>query len=274
MAFDPRSIRQGRQVASRKVVIYGNPKMGKSTLAASTPDCLLIPTEDRVKHIECAKTDVVKSYDEIMEVFEYLMSGSPYRSVIVDSLDWMEPMLHEYVCKKKGFKSLNDDYNKDTNYGRGMKIHAVEGWKMFLQNCDILRESQNMSIILVAHSAIEKISPPDGDAFDRYTLKIDKNAVAVVEEWADVIGFYQRDIVVKKEDAGFGQKKGKALAIDGNRVLNLQATSPAWISGNSFGLPDCIVTEEDAPEVMRFILNIEETQKTETKIKKESKKND
>lgn len=269
MAFDPRSIRKGIEAAPRKVVIHGNPKIGKSSLAAAAPDALLIPTEDRVKHIDCAKTDVVTKFEEIMEIFEYLINGSPYRTVIIDTLDWMEPMLHDYICRKKGFKSLLDDSNKEVNYGRGLKYHAVEGWKMFLQNCDMLREQANMHIVLVAHSAIEKVSPPDSDAYDRYSMKLDKNAVAVVEEWADIIGFYNREIVVKKEDAGFGKKQGKALNIDGNRVLNLQASSPSWISGNSFGLPDCIVTIEDAPEIMKFILNSEgDENKKETKKKK------
>ena len=269
MAFDPREIRKGIEVAPRKVVIYGPAKMGKSTLAAAAPDALLIPTEDRVKHIDCAKTDVVTRFEEIMEIFEYLLNGSPYRTVIIDTLDWMEPMLHDYICRKKNFKSLIDDSNKEVNYGRGLKYHAVEGWKMFLQNCDTLREQANMHIILVAHSAIEKVSPPDSDAYDRYSMKLDKNAVAVVEEWADIIGFYNREIVVKKEDAGFGKKQGKALNIDGNRVLNLQASSPSWISGNSFGLPDCIVTLEDAPEIMKFLLNSEgEENKKENKKKK------
>ena len=269
MSFDPRSIRKGIEAAPRKVVIHGNPKIGKSSLAAASPDALLIPTEDRVKHIDCAKTDVVTKFEEIMEIFEYLIQGTPYKTVIIDTLDWMEPMLHDYICRKKGYKSLMDDSNKEVNYGRGLKYHAVEGWKMFLQNCDMLREQANMHIVLVAHSAIEKVSPPDSDAYDRYSMKLDKNAVAVVEEWADIIGFYNREIVVKKEDAGFGKKQGKALNIDGNRVLNLQASSPSWISGNSFGLPDCIVTLEDAPEIMKFILNSEgEENKKETKKKK------
>ena len=269
MSFDPRSIRKGIEAAPRKVVIHGNPKIGKSSLAAAAPDALLIPTEDRVKHINCAKTDVVTRFEEIMEIFEYLIQGSPYRTVIIDTLDWMEPMLHDYICRKKGYKSLMDDSNKEVNYGRGLKYHAVEGWKMFLQNCDMLREQANMHIVLVAHSAIEKVSPPDSDAYDRYSMKLDKNAVAVVEEWADIIGFYNREIVVKKEDAGFGKKQGKALNIDGNRVLNLQASSPSWISGNSFGLPDRIVTLEDAPEIMKFILNSEgDENKKETKKKK------
>ena len=105
--------------------------------AASAPDAILIPTEDRVKHIDCAKTDVVTRFEEIMEIFEYLIQGSPYRTVIIDTLDWMEPMLHDYICRKKGYKSLMDDSNKEVNYGRGLKYHAVEGWKMLLQNCDM-----------------------------------------------------------------------------------------------------------------------------------------
>ena len=263
--FDPRSIRKGIEAAPRKIVIHGNPKIGKSSLASAAPGALLIPTEDRVKHIDCAKTEVVAKFEEIMDIFEYLRKGTQYRSVIVDTIDWMEPMIHDYVCRKKGFQSLHNDKDANVNYGKGLKVHAVEGWKIFLQNCDMLREEANMNIILIAHSAIEKVSPPDSEAYDRYSMKVDKNAVAVVEEWADAIGFYSREVSIKKEDAGFGKKTGKALNIDGNRVLNLQATSPSWISGNSFGLPDCIVTIENAPEVMKYILNYGETKENKTK---------
>lgn len=257
--FDPKSIRRGIQNTPRKIVIHGMPKIGKSTLASCAPDGLLIPTEDRVSHIDCQKTDVIQSMDELLSIFAYLEKGTPFRSVIIDTLDWLEPILHEYICQKKGFKNgLNDDKDANVNYGRGMRIHAVEGWKMFLNSCDELREKANMSIILIAHSSIEKINPPDSSSYEIYSFKLDKHASAVIEEWADIIGFYNREIVVSKEDVGFGQKKGKALNINGRRILNLQAISPAWISGNSYGLEDAIVTLENAPEVMSYILNMPE----------------
>jgi hypothetical protein len=269
--FDPKSIRMGIKNSPRKAIIYGPPKIGKTTLAASALDALLITTEDRVDHIStCAKTEVIKNFDEIIEIFEYLVSGAPYRTAVIDTMDWMEPLLHEYICRKKGFKSLTDDSSKEVNYGRGMKNHAVEGWKMFLQNCDVLRENANMSIILVAHSAIEKVSPPDSDAYDRYTLKVDKNAVAVLSEWADIIGFYSREILIRKEDVGFNKTKGKAISLDDRRILNLAATSPSWLSGNSFGLVDVVVTLDQAPEIMQYVLNVQEEK---LKSKKGEKQN-
>ena len=246
----------GKETVPRKLIIYGESKIGKSTLAAAAPDSLLIAVEDRVRHIQASKTEILKSFEEVMEVFEYLMAGTSYRSVIIDSIDWFLPLLHEYVCRKKGFRSLYDDSNKETNFGRGIKIHACEGWKMFLQNCDILRLEQNMNIILVAHSAIEKISPPDSDAYDRYTIsRLDKSETAILVEWCDIIGFYNRETLIKKEDAGFGKKTGKAVNIEGRRILNLTASSPAWISGNSYNLLDMVVTVEDAPEIMKIVLN-------------------
>lgn len=255
MSFDPREIRKGVQSAPRKIIIYGDVKIGKSTLAGASPDCLMIPTEDRVAHIDCAKTNVVTNYQEILDIFKYLEEGSPYKTLIIDSLDWLEGMIHEYVCKKKGFASLTDNKDANVNYGRGLKYYAVDAWRDFLYNLDVLRDKQKMSIVLVAHSMIEKVSPPESDSYDRHTLKLDKNAVAVLTEWTDIIAYYSRDIIVKKEDKGFGMKTGKALNIDGKRMINMESTNPAWVSGNSFGLGICEVDIADIKEVMGYILN-------------------
>jgi hypothetical protein len=129
-----------------------------------------------------------------------------------------------------------------------------------------------MNIVLVAHSQVEKIDPPDSESYDRYNLDIDRHAAAVVFEWADIVGFYNREILVKTHDVGFNQKKGKAIPQgDDRRSLNMQSTSPAWISGNSFGLRDCIVTPDNCADVMRYILTGPDIEKEIKKTKKEGK---
>jgi len=269
--FDPRSIRKGKQPAPRKVIIYGSVKQGKSTLAGASPNCLMIPTEDRVSHIDCNKTEVVTNYQEIIDIFKYLKEGTPYKTLVIDSLDWLEFLLHAYVCEKNGFKSLTDNKDASVSYGRGLKYFATEQWKDFLYNLDILREEQKMSIVLVAHSTVEKVSPPDSDGYDRYTLKLDKNAVSVLTEWVDVIAFYNKEIFVKKEDAGFNKQKGKAIQVDDTRLLHMEATNPAWLSGNSFGLGIAEVKLDNVAEVMNYILTGENIIEEQSKPVKKTK---
>ena len=272
MTFKFSDVQKGSKDEKRKIIIYGPPKLGKSTLAGSTKDVLLIPTEDRVSHIDCAKTPVVSSYQEVLDIFSALMKEkNSYKRIMIDTLDWFEPLLHKYICEKKNFKSLTDDHNKDTSFQKGLKYHAVEGWKNFLGNCDVLREN-GYDIIFVAHSQVITVSPPDSDSYDKYVMKIDKNALAVVEEWADIIAFYEKDIIVANDTSGIN-KKGKALNKK-TRTLNLSGESPAMISGNSYGLPDAEVKLEHTSEIMEWLLteNNNSPKKQPTKKTKKGEK--
>lgn len=252
MAFSLSNVQKGAKQMPRKIIIYGPPKLGKSTLSGSAKNALMIPTEDRVAHIDCDKAPVVQSYEEIIDIFDFLLNGKhAYKRVIIDSLDWLEPILHKHICEKKGFKSLTDDHNKDTAFQKGLKYHAVEGWKTFFHNCDVLRDA-GIDVILVAHDTTITVSPPDTDSYDKAVMKIDKNALAVVEEWADVIAYYTKEIFIKKDDHGIN-KKGKAISSN-KRVLHLSGESAAMINGNSFGLGDAEVTLDHCQEIMEWLL--------------------
>lgn len=266
MAFKLSDVKRGIEQEPRKIVIYGPPKLGKSTLAGSTKNALMIPTEDRVSHIDCDKTPVLESYNEILEIFNTLLNEKhTYKRVIIDTLDWFEPLLHQYVCEKNEFKSITDESNKETNFYKGLKYHAVIGWRNFLANCDVLREN-GFDIIFVAHSRIESSNLPDSDAYDKYVMKIDKNAVSVVEEWADVIAFYDKEIFVTKSDEKSINKKGKAIGKN-KRILHLSGTNPAMISGNSYGLSDATVTLEHCEDIMEWLLteNLNQGKKSTSK---------
>ena len=263
MAFDPLSIKKGAVREPRKVIIYGPPKLGKSTLCASAKDALLIPTEDRVSHIDCEKTDVVTSYTEILEIFSFLLGKKhKFKRVIIDTLDEFEPLLHRAICEKNNWKSLVEDSNKEVNFQKGMMYHAVEGWRKFLANCDALRRDASMDIILVAHAQTLKFNPPDHDAYDKWAMKVDKHAVPILEGWADIVGFYDKEIYVDK-NAKTPQKTGKVISTE-QRILHLSGKNAAMVSCNSYGMADFPVPFEQCAEAMDWLL-------TGPKIVKEQK---
>lgn len=271
MAFSLKSnVHRGVQQKARKMLIYGPPKMGKSTLVGSTKSALMIPTEDRVAHINCDKTQVVTHYNEVIEIFDALINENHgYKRLIIDTLDWLEPMIWAYLCEKNNWKSINDDHNKETAFSKGLKYHAPAAWKKFLYNCDVIRD-HGMDVILVSHAQVIKVNPPDGDEYDKHVMKIDKNSLAVIEEWADIIAFYDREIFVQKSGNAL-KTTGKAIATN-NRILHLSGKSAAMISGNSFGLDDVTVDLTACTEIMEWILTGPYSQKEETKTNKKGDK--
>lgn len=263
MAFSLDNIQKGVKNMPRKIVIYGPPKLGKSTLAGSTKNALLIPTEDRVAHIDCDKTPVIETWSDMIEIFSFLLDKNAthtYKRVIFDTIDWLEPVVQQAALdtinvgksESEKVKSITDDHCKDTAFSKGLKYLAVGQWKKFLYNCDLLREN-GFDVILIAHDQVIKVNPPTGDAYDKYVMKIDKNALSVVEEWADVIAFYDKKIFVTTEKTGATKKSGKATSAH-SRMLYLSGENPAMINGNSFGLPDTPTALDSCSEIMEWLL--------------------
>lgn len=262
MAFSMSDIQKGVKKMARKIVIYGPPKLGKSTLAGSTEKALMIPTEDRVAHIKCDKTPVVTSLKEITEIFNFLLKKENkhgYKRIIIDTLDWLEPLIHQAIVEDlkssgKKVESITDDHTKETAFQKGLKYLAVNKWKDFLANCDALRAA-GFDIILVAHSQTITINPPNSDPYDKYVMKIDKHSLAVIEEWADTIAFYDKKVFLKTDSSGIN-KKNKATQ-GSERTMYLSGNNPAMINGNSFGLEDIVdggITLANCSAIMEWLL--------------------
>ena len=232
-------------------MIYGPVKVGKSTLVGATNDALMIPTEDRVDHIDCHKGPIPERLEDVYDTIKHLANDKKhgYKRLIIDTIDWLEPLVHDYVCRANNFPSITDDGNKETSFQKGLKYHAVAGWRKLFEGLDFLREN-GIDIILVAHATAVKINPPNGDPYDKSVMKIDKQSLSIMEEWTDMIGYYEREIFVTTEK---GQKSGKVVPSN-KRILHLSGSSAAFISGNSFGFSDMEVDLSRAGETMEYLL--------------------
>lgn len=229
MAISLSSISKTKRARAPKVLIYGASKVGKTTFAAMAPNSIGILTEDGSHAIESNAFPIATSMNDVYEAITVLLQEDhEYKSVYVDSLDWMEPLIHAKVCADNNWKNI-----ETPGYGRGY-IAAADEWRVFLNGLDALRNTKNMAVILVCHNKIRKIEDPLTEGYDSHVLKLHDRAAAMVTEWVDCIGYAGYRVFTTKTDAGFGNKETKATTT-GERILHVEP-HPAHCGGNRFGL--------------------------------------
>ena len=229
MAFDLSSISRTKRMRAPKIVIAGPGKIGKTTFASQAPNAVGILTEDGADAVDASAFPLCSSLHDVYSAISTLLKDEhDFESVFIDSLDWLEPLLHQHVCEANKWASI-----ETPGYGKGY-IAAAEEWRTLLSGLEALRAQRNMAIILIAHDKIKRFESPLHEGYDQYTLKLHDRAGALVQEWADVIGWANYRIVTTQSDAGYGNKETKARTT-GERILHVEP-HPAHMGGNRFGL--------------------------------------
>lgn len=221
----------GKTKAPRRIMIYGVQGIGKSTFASQAPSPIFIQTEDGLGNIECAKFPLAQNFEEVMvAINELYQTKHDYKTVVVDSLDWLERMIWKVVV---------DSYSKkvesieEIGYAKGY-VFALTHWHRFLGGLYNLR-NKGMTVILLAHSKIEKFEDPEREAYDRYAPRLHGKAGALVQEWSDEVLFACYKVYIKTQEEGFSKRVQGVSS--GERVLKT-SERPSHAAKNRLGLPD------------------------------------
>jgi hypothetical protein len=217
-------IHSGKRRRPPRLLIYGIEGVGKSTLAANAPNPIFLPTEDGLDQIECDSFPLAQSLEAVMGNLTALATEEHgYQTVVIDSLDWLERLIFDAVCKQYGAKSIE---KVDGGYGKGY-VHAIGPWRQVIDALRYLREQKGMIIVFLAHSKIEKFQDPESTPFDRFSPRLNKHATALLCEWCDGILLATREHGAAKGERG------------GQRVLRCVG-GPARIAKNRYDLPETL----------------------------------
>ena len=177
------------QIPPPRLVLFGQPKVGKTSFAAGAPDPIIIQTEDGSAGINVPKVPNTpcETWEELMQCFRAVLKDDHDRkTLILDTLDRAESLAAAHVLKEN-FGGSQDKYMA---YHKGPVI-AGELMSSIMVACDHIRKRRGMNIILLAHDGLQPGANALGDDFKKWAPSLSKYSWNRIRDWADQLGHAQ-----------------------------------------------------------------------------------
>lgn len=213
-------------LAFMPILIYGPPKIGKTTWCAQAEDAFFIPTEQGQNHVsvyqptdENGKPKFVSSWEDLIAVYKELKAnGQRFHPIVIDTVDNAYRFCREYFCRK-----LNMDHPSDLGYGKGWDA-VNDPFRVMLNKFSLLGQG----LILVSHGKQKDVKTRTGDK-TKWVPAMSGSIADAVAAFVEIILFC--DIEETKDETG---------EIHTRRVMRTKASPDYEAGGRLHDLPDPI----------------------------------
>jgi hypothetical protein len=219
------------------VLSYGAEGRGKTSLAAKFPKPVAMLLERGLpRGVTLDAIDGLVSYDNVVEALrELYRDPQGYQTLVIDTLDSLEPMLLAHVCGANGWKNI-----EAPSYGKGFVI-ADQEWQRLVRGITALRD-KGITVVMVAHSTIERFDDPRAPSYTAYWPKLHKRARHLILDACDVVGFLAEELRVATDDSGFRER---TRATSSNQRFLFVEGCPAFVAKNRYAMPPKIAIPAD-----------------------------
>ena len=171
------------------ILIYGAPKVGKTTMACDFPKPLLMAFEKGYNMIDGIMAQPINSWGEALEVHRQLIADAKkvelgqqeeamFKTIIIDTLDIAWNMCGKFIAAQDG-KTFVDDIG----YGKGVNHQSLTFIDLPMELC-----KANYTVVMIAHEAIENIETKTGQMVRKVRPDLHPKARSVCN-MVDIFGY-------------------------------------------------------------------------------------
>lgn len=165
------------------MLIYGRPKIGKSTFCSNLDKALFLATEAGLNHLKVAKVNLT-SWDMFLDVCKELKDGDDrYDTIIIDTVDNLVDLCADYINAKNEIS-----HPSELGYGKGWSDITKE-----LKRVLTKLVAMPYGLIMIGHSKQEEIETKTSK-YNRFTLTISGKNADVIKDMSDIILFMDSEM--------------------------------------------------------------------------------
>lgn len=189
-----------RDLTGKYILLYGKPKVGKTSFAVQSSRCLVCAFELGVNALAGTRyipMDKWSTFKKLMGQLRKPQAKELYDTIVIDTVSIAFDLCEKYIVQREGVDSIRD-------------IPWGQGWNMVkneFQEC--LRELTMLGfgLILICHSKEKATDQKDeeGNAITTVEPDLSKNAYTICNAICDIIGY----INVEFEKNSKGQIESK-----------------------------------------------------------------
>lgn len=217
-----------RDLKGYSVLLYGEPKSGKTTTASQFPKSLIIAFEKGYAAIPGAMAVPVNSWSDFLKIVRQLKDPKAkemYETIVIDTADIAWDYCEQYICNVNGVDAIN-------------KIPYGGGYSATSKEFDTKIRSivqMDFGLVLISHSTEKTFTSETGEEFSKIVPTLPSRARLICGRLCDIIG-YSRAIETDDGDKTMLFMRGTPRFEAGSRFKY----TPDYIQFNYGNLVDAI----------------------------------
>lgn len=159
-------------------LLYGPPKIGKSTLCSQFDSPLFIATEAGLNALEVYQVSV-SNWEAFLIVCKDVAEGKhEFKTIVIDTVDNLFRFCSDYICKKNKI-----NHESELEWGKGWKLVKDEFFRALTK-----LSSLPYGLVFISHAEPTEVKVRTG-TITRWNPTMNKKAWEVIEPLVDFIFF-------------------------------------------------------------------------------------